>query len=558
MIALACLPTTPEAATGLPADFHEWMPLAQAITLGLLTFVQEDLPTVGGALLAVTGRIHWMAGFAGCLLGIWVGDALLYLLARGFGRPLLDRPWFARRFDSAAVMRSELWFARNGAWILFASRFVPGTRLPTYLAAGFLRVPFPRFLLVTGSAVALWVSAIFALAELSGPLLRSWLERWEMAGWVVAGMLVLSAGWALPLIRREGRRRCAAAVGRWMRWEFWPAWLFYGPVALNYLWLAIRYRGLTLPSAANPGIFSGGLVGESKIATLRPLQERCPEFTAEAGIVEGDTLEERITSLEGRFVQMGMAYPFILKPDAGQRGAGVRLVRTAEAATTYLKQMRAAALVQSYAPGPNEAGIFYYRWPHEARGRIFAITEKVFPAVTGDGRSTIAELIWKDGRARFIADKYLARLGKRCGETPGVGESVALGQIGNHAQGCIFRDGWHLYSPELEQRIDEISRRVDGFYIGRYDVRYSSREALRAGEGFQIIELNGAAAEATNIYDVRNSLFSAYRILFRQWKLVFAIGAANRSGGTRPMSVVSLWRAWRENRALTRTYPPAG
>ena len=55
-----------------------------------------------------------------------------------------------------------------------------------------------------------------------------------------------------------------------------------------------------------------------------------------------------------------------------------------------------------------------------------------------------------------------------------------------------------------------------GFFVGRYDVRFSSVEGLRAGEGLKILELNGAASEATSAYDAKKSLGEAYRILFRQ------------------------------------------
>jgi hypothetical protein len=98
---------------------------------------------------------------------------------------------------------------------------------------------------------------------------------------------------------------------------------------------------------------------------------------------------------------------------------------------------------------------------------------------------------------------------------------------------------------------------VSGFYIGRYDIRFASAEDLRAGKNFSIIELNGAAAEATSIYDARNSLFSAYRTLFQQWDLIFAIGAANRRRGCAPMKISDCWRAWRGYTVLAATYPAA-
>jgi membrane protein DedA with SNARE-associated domain len=561
----------------LPLGFHGWPSAAQATTIGLLTFVQEDIPTVSGALLAAAGNVSWATAFLGVFLGIWIGDALLYLLARTVGRPLLQRSWAKRFFNADAVARSEQWFSEKGTWLLVSTRFVPGTRLPTYLAAGFLRLPFRRFLLVTGSAVAMWTGGIFLMANLLGPDLLRWFQRWNSGGWAVLLLIaasIIAIRTAARLADAKVHRRISAALGRWMRWEFWPAWLFYLPVAVNYLRLAIKYRGFTLPTAANPGIFSGGLVGESKFATLRDLHATSPEFTAEAFLLGGTTLGVSPSPLNGEragvrdegarrallghiFREHRINYPFILKPDVGQRGVGVKLIRTSEQAKEYLCSTSAPLLVQRYAPGPHEIGVFYYRFPHENRGRIFAITEKVFPAITGDGRRTIEELIWQDKRARFVLETYLRRLGERRSEVLAEGETLKLVEAGNHAQGCVFRDGMYLWTEALEKRIDDISRRLDGFFIGRYDIRYSSEEDLRAGRSFQIIELNGAASEATSIYDSRNSLCVAYRKLFQQWELVFAIGAENRRRGLLPTKPALLWRKWRETTALIATYPLA-
>lgn len=538
---------TESISTWLPFGFFEWMPLRQATTLGVLTFVQEDVPTVTAALLAAAGKLTWGAAFWGCFLGIWAGDALLYLIARVFGRPILEQRFTRRFFDSDSVARSERWFNQKGAWLLVSSRFLPGSRLPTYLAAGFLRLDALKFLATTGGAVAVWTALIFAIARASGPRILHFLRIWNQgAGAVIAAVVVTLAvlygiRWFLKL---RNRQRITALCQRWLQWEFWPSWLFYTPVALNYLYLAIRYRGLTLPTAANPGIFCGGIVGESKIATLGELQNANPDFVARARIVKN--IED-----------MPDEFPFILKPDIGQRGVGVKLIRSREQATEYLEGSGASLICQDYVPGPFELGIFYFRFPGERRGRIFAITEKIFPSVTGDGEKTIEDLIWADRRARCVAKTYLRRLGERRKEVPVLGEKIKLVESGNHAQGCIFKDGMRLWSQALEDRIDQISKTVNGFFIGRYDIRFSSEEDLRSGVKFQIIELNGAASEATSIYDSRNSIFQAYKVLFRQWDLVFAIGAANRRAGTSPTNPKELWRSWRETSALISLYPNA-
>ena len=157
----------------------------------------------------------------------------------------------------------------------------------------------------------------------------------------------------------------------------------------------------------------------------------------------------------------------------------------------------------------------------------------------------------------MVAGKYLRRFSDRRDKILPAGEVLKLVEAGNHAQGCIFRDGAHLRTPALVERIDKISRGVPGFYIGRFDIRYNSEADLRTGTHFQIIELNGAGSEATNIYDARNSLWSAYRQLFRQWDLVFAIGAANRRRGCAPTRLSLVWRKWREYLRAAATYPAA-
>jgi membrane protein DedA with SNARE-associated domain len=541
-----------------PQAIADWLPFAKAAGFFFATFILEDLAAIGAGLLLASGNISWPAAFAACFFGIWTGDAGLYALARFAGRGWFERSSL-KKF-APKVARSERWFAERGTPILIFSRMVPGTRLPTYLAAGFLRVPLPRFLLVTGIASGIWTLIVLFLAQTFGARQVHWFNAYKHAGpfLVLTGLIVFLMR---QMLRRAlidfGVQRMRTRLARWRHWEFWPAWVFYPPVAIYCLWLSVKYRGFTLPTAANPGIFSGGFVGESKITTLSELIATSPQFTADAGLVSGSTVEERLASVSDICRERGFSYPLILKPDIGQRGVGVKLIRSEGQAFDYLEQTSAPLIVQRYAEGPYEIGIFYYRFPHEPHGHIFAITEKIFPMLRGDGRATVSELIWNDARARFMADKYLARLRGREHEVLPSGETIKLVEAGNHAQGCIFRDGMQLGTPELTQSIDMISQKLTDFYIGRYDIRYSSEEDLRAGKNFQIIELNGAASEATSIYDARKSVFDAYRTLFQQWDLVFAIGAANCRRGCPPTKLSLVWRKWREYSQVSATYPVA-
>jgi membrane protein DedA with SNARE-associated domain len=560
--------------------------IAQALfastAIVLLSFVSEDAATISSALLLFGGPITWPLGFAACFVGIWLGDLGLYSLARCFGKPILKSRWIARFADAGAIERCQTRFNDHSTLTLLASRFVPGTRLPTYLAAGLFSMPATRFALVTAIGALLWIAGVFAIAKVLGSHALIWFSIFQgkIAAIVFTSVVLATALFVFRRIScaavaggadpgtseaftrktsRSHRRRLQlpAILRRWTRWEFWPAWLFYVPVGAYYAWLAIRYRSLTVPTSANPGIATGGFVGESKLEILDQLRRTCPQFTADAFFVEGQTTSERLLNLYRLCRQHGITLPFILKPDVGQRGNGVRLIRSMRASLEYLESVDAPVIVQRYVAGPCEAGVFYYRFPHESRGHIFAITEKIFPTITGDGTHTVAELIRADDRAELIARTYLRRFASRRNEVLMLGEMLKLVETGNHAQGCIFSDGMHLHSEKLEHVIDQISQRLPGFFVGRYDIRYANEEEFKQGRNFQIIELNGATSEATSIYDSRNSLFSAYRTLFQQWRLVFAIGSANRAEGHAPSSVATLWHNWQQYSAAALSYPLA-
>src|SRR5262249_30489132 len=155
-------------------------------------------------------------------------------------------------------------------------------------------------------------------------------------------------------------------------------WLFYAPVGLWTIWLAVRFGGFRTLTAANPGMPDGGVVGESKFEILRRLPA---DWTIPSALVEKDALEHRMSCLIECMNQRRWEFPLVLKPDVGQRGIGGRLVRSNDDAVEYLKRMTGPVVAQPSHPGPFEAGIFYYRMPGWRAGRILAITDKHFPVV---------------------------------------------------------------------------------------------------------------------------------------------------------------------------------
>lgn len=505
------------------------------IALVLSTFVSEDLACVAAGLAIARGAMTLPAALLACAVGIWLGDLGLWLVGRMAGAKVLAWRRVSERLPLGVRDRFAEWFdARTGRAIL-ASRFAPGSRLPLYLAAGACRTSFVRFAAWTAVAVVLWTPLLVIGTVAAGERIARWIAVGRVVTILTAIAIVIAWRLSTRLAALRHGQRAAAAIARVWRWEFWPMWLFYAPVAAWTAWLAVRHRGFRTITAANPGMPDGGVVGESKFAILSRLPE---EWTVPTDVLEPGPADVRATRLHGMLRSRGWGFPLVFKPDVGQRGAGVRLVRTAAEASEYLSRLTDRVLVQPYHAGPYEAGVFYYRRPGAARGHVLALTDKHFPFVVGDGRSTLEDLVWAHPRCRMQARTFLARLGERRATIPSDGERTVLAIAGNHAQGTLFKDGREMITPALEARVDAIARQFDGFFIGRFDVRYADRAAFMAGRDLAIVELNGATAECTNIYDPDRSLVAAYRTLFLQWRLVFEIGAANRRNG-RPVSSTS-------------------
>jgi membrane protein DedA with SNARE-associated domain len=530
------------------------------LSIAMSTLISEDATCVATGVLIAAGRVNAAAGIFACVVGIVAGDAGLWLLGRiGMrGMPFVPRLRGVLRRSTPDQLQLSVRLQHHAGTAILASRFLPGTRLPLYVAAGAVGVPARTFVVFALMAAAVWTPAVvFAATRLhgAGPLFSNSHPAESVARLALAGVAIpifalvrRLAVRALPPMwdpavaglaaRVAGlRARVTARLARWSRWEFWPSWVLYAPVSVWMAWLSIRHGGFATLTAANPAIPDGGSVGESKFDILVQLP---PQWTIPSVRIEMGNASKRTEQLRAHADRAGWSLPLILKPDVGQRGLGVRMVRSWSDAERYLADVTSPVLAQPYHDGPFEAGVFYYRMPHWRRGRLLSITDKVFPEIVGDGHSTLEQLIWRHPRYRMQADTFLSRHRASLTRVLGEGERLRLAVAGNHAQGTMFRDGAHLMTEALEMRIDQIAHQCPGFFIGRFDIKYRSVDAFKAGEDFAIVELNGVTAEPTSIYDPDASIWSAWRMMCRQWSLVFAIGAANRRDGARVSSLARL------------------
>lgn len=322
-------------------------------------------------------------------------------------------------------------------------------------------------------------------------------------------------------------------------WEYWPFGIVQFPAVIYWFWLSLRARSFVFFSASNPGIPMGGMFGESKFLILQNIPERYRPRTRRI------PFSASVGAVEACIADAGLQFPLIFKPDVGERGFQVRKIKHAQDIAGYLEVIRGDFLVQEFVELPFEFGVFFLRYPGDEKGKVISVTAKEMLFVTGDGKSTLRELILRNDRAKLQWKRLRTTYDKWLQRTIPAGERIELGSIGNHCLGTRFINAGHLINDRMSEAFSEISRNIPGFYFGRFDLRCSAVEDLYSGS-VKILELNGCGAEPTHIYDVQFSLWEAMKAQVIYWDHIFKIARDNRKRGVPYISHKEAFSYYRE------------
>jgi hypothetical protein len=307
-------------------------------------------------------------------------------------------------------------------------------------------------------------------------------------------------------------------------WEYWPFGIIQFPILVLWILYAIRERSLFYFSASNPSILTGGMLGESKYDVLQMVPDdvkpktiliKYPSTSAQAE----KTIKENNLSL-----------PLIFKPDMGERGWMVRKIKSASDIAPYINEIKIDFIIQELVDLPLEFGVYYLRFPSEPNGFVNSITQKEFLFVEGDGTKTLEQLIQEKDRARLQWETLKRTYRDRLKEILPHGKKIELVSIGNHCLGTTFLNANYLITEKLSASFDRISKQVDGFYFGRYDLRCATLQDLENGN-VKIVELNGCGAEPAHIYHPGASLWNGVRDLVTHWNNMYHISKENHKRG---------------------------
>ena len=189
-------------------DLQSWFDLALrgqaspwviAAALALTTLLLEDLAIAAGVALATQGLVSWELSMLAVGGGIALGDVGLY----GAGWGARRFAWLRRRFVGARSDWAREKLVESLPSAILLARVIPGLRLVTYTASGFLRVPLLPFCLWVTLAVVAWTAGLYALSVALGSVLVLALG---LPPAVAVALPILALAAAIPLLRLARQR----------------------------------------------------------------------------------------------------------------------------------------------------------------------------------------------------------------------------------------------------------------------------------------------------------------------------------------------------------------
>ncbi|WP_118779795.1 DedA family protein [Neisseria lactamica] len=165
--------------------------------------IPEDLTLVTGGVISGMGYTNPHIMFAVGMLGVLVGDGVMFAAGRIWGQKILRFKPIARIMTPKRYEQVQEKFDKYGNWVLFVARFLPGLRTAVFVTAGISRkVSYLRFIIMDGLAALISVPIWIYLGEYGA----------HNIDWLMAKMHSLQSGIFVIL-------GIGAAVVAWIWWK---------------------------------------------------------------------------------------------------------------------------------------------------------------------------------------------------------------------------------------------------------------------------------------------------------------------------------------------------
>lgn len=327
-----------------------------------------------------------------------------------------------------------------------------------------------------------------------------------------------------------------------MNWEQWPFKILYAPISPVWLWYIIRSGSVWFFTPSNPKLTFGGMEGEPK----QEMHDLLPPELAPStfNVLPTDDLG----SVKKKIDEYGIRFPLIVKPEVGGQGILFRKLDTMAQLEYYHSKVPVEYIIQEMITYPMEVSVFYYRYPDQPKGAVTGFLHKIPLQVTGDGQSSLEQLILAHPKGHKRFEEMKTRHGENFNRVLAAGEKYMLSYAANHNRGAQFINLEKEIDDRLVNIFDKISLGLDDFFYGRYDILCTSVEDLKQEKNFSILEYNGCGAEPNHFYDTGYTLAGAYGEILKHWKALYHISRQNHKKGIAYWPLFKGWKFLRDTR----------
>ena len=172
--------------------------------------IPEDVPLLAAGWLVHKGQAELGLMIATALLGVMMGDTIIFTLGRRYGMKILEHRFLGRIARPWMLAKAQYLYDNHGAKMLFGARFMPGVRAIVYLKAGVFNVPYWKLWLFDGAAALISVPVWVCVGWKFSPYIEQVLGGARIASYIVIGLTALAIGvWVWLEYRRKGQRKLA-------------------------------------------------------------------------------------------------------------------------------------------------------------------------------------------------------------------------------------------------------------------------------------------------------------------------------------------------------------
>lgn len=141
-----------------PTPYFLIVGILMACGLGLP--IPEDITLIAAGVLCYYGMTNLGTMIGVALIGVMLGDSIIFYLGHHFGRRLTKKWFFHKLLPDDRLAAVQKKFHKRGNKLIFAARFMPGLRAPIFFSAGTLHLPARVFWFYDGLAAMISVPSI--------------------------------------------------------------------------------------------------------------------------------------------------------------------------------------------------------------------------------------------------------------------------------------------------------------------------------------------------------------------------------------------------------------